>query len=67
MKGTGYLTIVGCGLMAAFLFSLAGPALSAAPRQEAAAAMEGEEEKETDREEAETEKDACSERKTMRE
>ena len=67
MKGTGYLTIVGCGLMAAFLFSLAGPALSAAPRQEAAAAMEGEEEKETDREEAETEKDARSERKTTRE
>ena len=67
MKGTGYLTIVGCGLMAAFLFSLAGPALSAAPRQEAVAAMEGEEEKETDREEAETEKDACSERKTTRE
>ena len=67
MKGTGYLTIVGCGLMAAFLFSLAGPALSAAPRQEAAAAMEGEEEKETDREEAETEKDAHSERKTTRE
>ena len=67
MKGTGYLTIVGCGLMAAFLFSLAGPALSAAPRQEAAAAMEGEGEKETDREEAETEKDACSERKTTRE
>ena len=67
MKGTGYLTIVGCGLMAAFLFSLAGPALSAAPRQEAVAAMEGEEEKETDREEAETEKDARSERKTTRE
>ena len=69
MKGTGYLTIVGCGLMAAFLFSLAGPALSAAPRQEAAAAMEGEEEaeKETDREEVETEKDARSERKTTRE
>ena len=69
MKGTGYLTIVGCGLMAAFLFSLAGPALLAAPRQEAAAAMEGEEEaeKETDREEAETEKDARSERKTTRE
>lgn len=69
MKGTGYLTIVGCGLMAAFLFSLAGPALSAAPRQEAAAAMEGEEEaeKETDREEAETEKDARSDQKTTRE
>ena len=67
MKGTGYLTIIGCGLMAAFLFSLAGPALLAAPRQEAAAAMEGEEEKETDREEAETEKDARSERKTTRE
>lgn len=69
MKGTGYLTIVGCGLMAAFLFSLAGPALSAAPRQEAAAAMEGEEEaeKETDREEVETEKDTRSERKTTRE
>lgn len=69
MKGTGYLTIIGCGLMAAFLFSLAGPALSAAPRQEAAAAMEGEEEaeKETDREEVETEKDTRSERKTTRE
>lgn len=67
MKGTGYLTIVGCGLMAAFLFSLAGPALSAAPRQEAAAAMEGEEEKETDREEAETEKDARPDRKTTQE
>ena len=69
MKGTGYLTIVGCGLMAAFLFSLAGPALSAAPRQEAAAAMEGKEEaeKETDREEVETEKDTRSERKTTRE
>lgn len=69
MKGTGYLTIVGCGLMAAFLFSLAGPALLAAPRQEAAAAMEGEEEaeKETDREEVETEKDARSDQKTTRE
>lgn len=69
MKGTGYLTIVGCGLLAAFLFSLAGPALLAAPRQEAAAAMEGEEEaeKETDREEAETEKDARSDQKTTRE
>lgn len=69
MKGTGYLTIIGCGLMAAFLFSLAGPALLAAPRQEAAAAMEGEEEaeKETDREEAETEKDARSDQKTTRE
>ena len=69
MKGTGYLTIVGCGLMAAFLFSLAGPALSAAPRQEAVAAMEGEEEaeKETDREEAETEKDARPDRKTTQE
>lgn len=69
MKGTGYLTIVGCGLMAAFLFSLAGPALLAAPRQEAAAAMEGEEEaeKKTDREEAETEKDARPDRKTTQE
>ena len=69
MKGTGYLTIIGCGLMAAFLFSLAGPALLAAPRQEAAAAMEGEEEaeKETDREEVETEKDARSDQKTTRE
>ena len=34
MKGNGFLTIVGCGLLAAFLLSLAGPAASAAPRQE---------------------------------
>ena len=69
MKGTGYLTIIGCGLMAAFLFSLAGPALLAGRRQKAAAAMEGEEEaeKETDREEAETEKDARPDRKTTQE
>ena len=34
MKGKGFLTIVGCGLLAAFLLSLAGPAASAVPRQE---------------------------------
>lgn len=34
MKGKGFLTIVGCGLLAAFLLSLAGPAASAAPRHE---------------------------------
>lgn len=44
MKGTGFLTIVGCGLLAAFLLSQAGPAASAAPGQEKAAAVESEEE-----------------------
>ena len=44
MKGTGFLTIVSCGLLAAFLLSQAGPAASAAPGQEKAAAMESEEE-----------------------
>ena len=44
MKGTGFLTIVGCGLLAAFLLSLAGPAASAASGKEKAAAVESEEE-----------------------
>ena len=44
MKGTGFLTIVSCGLLAAFLLSLAGPAASAAPGKEKAAAVESEEE-----------------------
>ena len=44
MKGTGFLTIVSCGLLAAFLLSQAGPAASAAPGQEKAAAVESEEE-----------------------
>ena len=44
MKGTGFLTIVSCGLLAAFLLSQAGPAASAAPGKEKAAAMESEEE-----------------------
>ena len=44
MKGNGFLTIVGCGLLAAFLLSLAGSAASAAPRQEKTAAVEKEEE-----------------------
>ena len=34
MKGKGFLTIVGCGLLAAFLLSMTGSAASAAPRQE---------------------------------
>ena len=44
MKGTGFLTIVSCGLLAAFLLSQAGPAASAAPGKEKAAAVESEEE-----------------------
>ena len=44
MKGTGFLTIVSCGLLAAFLLSQAGPAASAAPGQERASAVESEEE-----------------------
>ena len=44
MKGTGFLTIVGCGLLAAFLLSMTGSAASAAPRQEKTAAVEKEEE-----------------------
>ena len=44
MKGNGFLTIVGCGLLAAFLLSMTGSAASAAPRQEKTAAVEKEEE-----------------------
>ena len=44
MKGTGFLTIVSRGLLAAFLLSQAGPAASAAPGKEKAAAVESEEE-----------------------
>ena len=44
MKGKGFLTIVGCGLLAAFLLSMTGSAASAAPRQEKTAAVEKEEE-----------------------
>ena len=44
MKGNGFLTIVGCGLLAAFLLSMMGSAASAAPRQEKTAAVEKEEE-----------------------
>lgn len=44
MKGIGFLTIVGCGLLAAFLLSMTGSAASAAPRQEKTAAVEKEEE-----------------------
>ena len=44
MKGTGFLTIVSCGLLAAFLLSQAGPAASAASGKEKAAAVESEEE-----------------------
>ena len=44
MKGNGFLTIVGCGLLAAFLLSMTGSAASAAPRQEKNAAVEKEEE-----------------------
>ena len=44
MKGNGFLTIVGCGLLAAFLLSMTGSALSAAPQQETVAAVEKEEE-----------------------
>ena len=44
MKGKGFLTIVGCGLLAAFLLSMMGSAASAAPRQEKTAAVEKEEE-----------------------
>lgn len=44
MKGTGFLTIVSCGLLAAFLLSQAGPAVSAASGKEKAAAVESEEE-----------------------
>ena len=43
MKGNGFLTIVGCGLLAAFLLSMTGSAASAAPRQEKTAAVEKEE------------------------
>ena len=43
MKGRGFLTIVGCGLLTVFLVSLAGSALSAAPRQKQAVSMEREE------------------------
>ena len=48
MKGTGYLTIVCCGLLTVFLVSLAGSALSAAPRQKQAVSMEREETAERD-------------------
>ena len=44
MKGNGFLTIVGCGLLAAFLLSMTGSAASAAPRQEKTVAVEKEEE-----------------------
>lgn len=44
MKGNGFLIIVGCGLLAAFLLSMTGSAASAAPRQEKNAAVEKEEE-----------------------
>ena len=44
MKGNGFLTIVGCGLLAAFILSMTGSAASAAPRQEKTAAVEKEEE-----------------------
>ena len=44
MKGNGFLTIVGCGLLAAFLLSMTGSAASATPRQEKTAAVEKEEE-----------------------
>lgn len=44
MEGNGFLTIVGCGLLAAFLLSMTGSAASAAPRQEKTAAVEKEEE-----------------------
>lgn len=44
MKGNGFLTIVGCGLLAAFLLSMTGSAASAALRQEKTAAVEKEEE-----------------------
>ena len=44
MKGNGFLTIVGCGLLAAFLLSMTGSAASVAPRQEKTAAVEKEEE-----------------------
>ena len=48
MKGRGFLTIVGCGLLTVFLVSLAGSALSAAPRQKQAVSMEREETAERD-------------------
>ena len=48
MKGRGFLTIVGCGLLTVFLVSLAGSALSAAPRQKQAVSMEREETAEND-------------------
>ena len=48
MKGKGFLTIVGCGLLTVFLVSLAGSALSAAPRQKQAVSMEREETAERD-------------------
>lgn len=48
MKGRGFLTIVGCGLLTVFLVSLAGSALSAAPWQKQAVSMEREETAERD-------------------
>ena len=48
MKGRGFLTIVGCGLLTVFLVSLAGSALSAALRQKQAVSMEREETAERD-------------------
>ncbi len=62
MKGKGFLTIIGCGLLAAFLLSLTGPAVSAAPGRGETAVSENE--AETADEEEGQQKDGAEREKT---
>ena len=62
MKGKGFLTIIGCGLLAAFLLSLTGPAVSAAPGRGETAVSENE--AETADEEEGRQKDGAEREKT---